>query len=329
MTTPSHSYPTLPARLMHHATMLALVAIVLLAVYAWANVFRAVATPALAVANAGSPGPANVLAQFTRAWRDDPTWHDGQAEIALYDATRTIYGQPRHYVARVMTNKEHADPETKTKSDAGIGRAVFKHHVREDIPTEHYTYHYSTMAYVGTDDLKSLKLDMGSQEDCGASFKQYVNHAGALTWRQFTYFPHEGARSGAYAPSDHFAFQDALSLILRGYPFDDPPRILRLAVLDDQTTNHLSRAEPSKAAVFYVGRETLALPIGPTDAHHLRVRHHRPTDGQNAPVQDQVHDYYFAADGSPPLLHVLVRYDGPNGMAYQLRDHKRDAYWQR
>ena len=149
---------------------------------------------------------------------------DGKAECATYEATRTIYDKPRAYTARIYINKEHASPETFTKSSDGTGRAVFKLHVRDDIPTENYTYHYSTMCYVGQDDLKSLKLDMGSQEDCGATFKQYINHAGTLRWRQQSYFPNEGERADELKPEPNFAFQDALPLILRGYPFDNPPQ---------------------------------------------------------------------------------------------------------
>jgi len=249
------------------------------------------------------------LADFTREWRDDPVWFDGKAEIAEYEATRTIYGQQRRYTATFMTNKEHADPETKTKSAEGNGRSVFKFHVREDIPTQKYTYHYSTMCYVGTDDLKSLKLDMGSQEDCGASFKQYVNHQGVVTWHQISYFPDEGHRKRYYEPPDNYAFQDALPLVLRGYPFDKPTP-LKLNLLPDQTNTRWSAFKPVAATVSHGGAEELDLPIGTLKAHRLDVGPHR---------------YWFAAD--PGLRHVMVAYEGPNGITYRLKSLRREAYW--
>jgi hypothetical protein len=248
---------------------------------------------------------------FTRAWRNDRVWYDGQAECAVYDATRTIYGQPRHYQARLFTNKEYADPETKTKSASNRGREVFKHHVRDDIATPNYDYHFSTMVYVGTSDLKSLKIDMGSQEDCGTTFKQFVNHAGTLSWEQFSYFPDEGHRRGSYAPPGNLVFHDALSVVLRGYPFDQP-RDIDLMVIEDQTTTHLSDATPKAMTLSYIGRETLDLPIGQMPAHHLRIG---------------AHDYWFAAD--PALQHVMVRYEGPNAMSYRLAQVERRAYWER
>ncbi len=264
--------------------------------------------------------PADPFADFTRAWRDDPVWYDGLAEYAIYDATRTIYGKRRDYTARILTNKEHASAKTFTKSADGTGRAVFKHHVRDDIPTQAYTYHYSTMAYIGTDDLKSLKIDMGSLEDCGATFKQYINHAGTLSWRQHSYFPDEGERAGELTPRQNFAFHDALTLILRGYPFNDPPKTLELQLLREQTDTHLTPPNELAAGVAlvrYRGRETLELPAGAMEAHHLVL--------DVAPGWQE--HYWFAAD--PPMLNILLRYEGPKGQSYLLRSVERRAYWRR
>lgn len=262
------------------------------------------------------------FASFTRVWRDDPVWHDGKAECAVYDAVRVIYGEPRAYQARLYTNKEMADPVTKTKSSDSRGREVFKHHLREDAATENYAYHFSTMVYVGAADLKSLKIDIGSQEDCGATFKQFVNHAGTLQWHQFSYFPDEGHCSGSYSPPANLAYHNALSLVLRGYPFDEP-REVEIALVADQTSNRLTPAEPLPGAgtIRYVGREALVLPVGTVDAHHLRV-----TAGQ------QTHDYWFAARGEGGAglagLHIMVQYEGPGGLSYKLRGVDRRAYWE-
>jgi hypothetical protein len=268
---------------------------------------------------ADDPPADSALAEFTRDWRDDPVWFDGKAEIAEYEATRTIYGSERQYTATFMTNKEHADPETKTKSADGTGRSVFKFHAREDIPTQKYTYHYSTMVYVGTDDLKSLKLDMGSMEDCGASFKQIVNHQGELTWRQFSYFPNEGHREGAYEPPANFVFHDALPLVLRGFPFDEKPTGIKLRVLPDQTTTKWSGFEPVEMVVEHLGTAEVELPYGKVKAHHLGVG--RWSAGNMAPE----HQYWFAAD--PELRHVMVAYEGPDGITYRLKSLRREAYW--
>jgi hypothetical protein len=270
--------------------------------------------------------PANPFASFATAWRDDPVWYDGLAEIAIYDATRTIYGKQRHYKATLYTNKEKASSKTFTKSDSNSGREVFKHHLREDVATENYDYHFSTMAYVGTSDLKSLKIDMGSQEDCGATFKQYINHAppgqpSVVQWRQFSYFPKEGHKRGQYEATNNFTFANSLSLVLRGYPFAEP-RDISLTTLADQRSNKLTDAQPIQTVVQYVALETIDIPLGQIEAHHLRVSYI-----SDESTESVIQHYWFAADAS--LLHVLVQYTGPNGQTYRLRSVERRAYWKR
>ncbi len=298
---------------------------------------------------------APALPGFTRDWRDNEAWYDGKAEVAVYDATRVIYGQRREYQARLFTNKEYVDPFTRTKAtsqDVKGAFEVFKHHMREDIPTENYTYHYSTMAYAATSDLRPVKLDMGSQEDCGATFKQFwlpdgVNREGGGDWVQHSYFPREGRAEGVVvAAADPDAtplvFQDTLSLVLRGYSFESPPESLKLRMIPDQTWTHLTDAAPVEVSVQYVGRETLTLPIGEIEAHHVRV----PLQAGAASAGDSAnpgvdadgtgmiqHDYWFATDGSAPMLHALVQYAGPdpagNPVTLRLRSLDRAAYWAR
>jgi len=265
------------------------------------------------------------LAGFTRDWRDHDIWHDGKAETCLYDGTRTIYGVTRKFEAIVHTNKERYSTKTKTKSD-GAGVEVFKHHIVEVIPTESYDYKFSTMVYVKASDLSPVKIDMGSQEECGASFKQFVAAGGDVTYHQFSYFPNEGHREGEFDLGGDVVFQDGLSIVLRGYPFGSP-RDVPVALLADQTTTKWSPTKPADGYVVrYIGRETLDLPIGKVAAHHVRVLH--PRDGSQP-----VHDYWFAASGDAvggmAQLHVMVQYEGPDGMSYRLRSQQRGKYWQR
>lgn len=266
-----------------------------------------------------APTAVDPLASFNHAWEEDATWYDGQAEVARYDATRTIYGESRSYIATIYTNKEPVAAEpTFTKSADHQGREAFKHHVREDIPTPNYAYHYSTMSYVGTKDLQSLKLDVGSIEDCGTTYRQFINHHGQVHWLQSSYFPDEGRKAGHYQTPPGYVFQDALSVVLRAYPFDQPPADLRLNVVPEQTTNHLAPAEPVPHSIEYAGKETLDLPIGEIEAHRVVV-----SNGEDTAT------YWFAADGSPPMLHVMVQYEGPGGQTYALRSLERNAYWER
>lgn len=276
-------------------------------------------------ANKAEP-QADPLDSFTRAWRDDPVWHDGQAEVAEYEATRTIYGAERKYTARIMTNKEHLSPDTWTKSSGSNGIPVFKLHVREDVPTEAYTYHYSTMCYVGVDDLQSYKIDMGSQEDCGATFKQFIQRDGELSWRQFSYFPGEGGHQQTNEKERPSTFENALPLILRGFPFDQPGQP-RFDLLPNQTSTHLTPVDTGRFMIERVGKQTLELPHGRVEAYHLRVVYDG-TKGFPGP-ELAVREYWFAAD--PGLQHIMVKYEGPapggGRVTYALKSVERRAYW--
>jgi len=277
----------------------------------------ACAISALAVAALAAPArPAGP------SWRTDPAWRQGKAEWALYDAVRTIYGKDRLYEATIFTNTQHQDPRTTTK--AADWRAdgtieVFKHNVSEMIPTENYTYRFLTTAFVRADDLSLFKLAASSQEDCGTTYRQFVC-ADDVDAQCFSYFPDEGASTDRYPSPHELAFHDALTLTLRDYPFDaaEKPGI-ELQLVPDQTHNHATPLRPAPATVRYVARETIGVPYGEIDTHHLRVEH--------AEMGGATHsDYWFAADAA--LRHILVRYEGPYGVQYRLARLEWWAYWQ-
>ncbi|MEM0914565.1 MAG: hypothetical protein AAGK09_08130 [Planctomycetota bacterium] len=257
-----------------------------------------------------------------RSWANDPVWYDGQAEIALYDATRRIYGQDRPYTAQIMVNKERMSHNTFTKSATNAGVEVFKFHTRdEDIPTPKYDYNFSTMVYVTTDGLAPVKLDMGSQEDCGASFKLMGVWDGALKWLQYSYFPSEGLRQDKAELDQPTTWLDALPLQLRGYPFDAPLEPTTIAVVPEQTTTKWSPVRPDTYVLEYAGRATVDLPIGEIDAHKLVLRFAGPTRERRPDIT-----MHFHAD--PATQHVLVAYDDPHiGQTYRLKSLTRDAYW--
>ena len=292
-----------------------------LGLFAFAMLIGYTALQLAATHAADEPSPV----RYTTDWRQNRIWYDGNAETCVYEATRTIYGKSRSFEAVLHTNKERFDATTKTKSDSD-GREVFKHHMIERIPTENYDYKFSTMVYVGTDKLDMVKMDMGSQEDCGASFKQFLHEGTTAAWHQFSYFPDEGHRQGEAAAPGNYVYQDALSLVLRGYPFD-APRELTLNVLPDQTTTKWSATQAQPHLVRHEGIEELDLPVGKVRAHRLAVS---PVEGANA---DNTHHYWFAAEGGhsgkTPGLHVMVRYQGPMGITYALKSQTRAAYWKR
>jgi hypothetical protein len=263
------------------------------------------------------PAVVFTVALATGGWRDDPVWHDGLAEKCVYEATRTIYGKERRYLARVYTDRERADPRTTVKTDAKDGVEVFKHHWSEIVPTENYDYRFSTMTYMRADDLAPFKLSASTQEDCGASFKELWREKDRLRWWDSVYFPGTGRREG-WIDRDAALF-DALTLVLRDFPFDAPvERALR--VVPTQKDTHQGSWAPVERRIRYAGRSTQELPIGTLDAHELDLV---------APDGTIEARYWFDAETAAPRLHVLVRYEGPAGVTYRLKSLERTAYWDR
>lgn len=254
-------------------------------------------------------------------WRTDPVWNDGQAEVAVYQAEREIYGALRTYRATVYTDKEHVDPRTTCKSADGPGLEVFKQHWRERIPTPNYDYDYSTMSYTLAADLAPYKLTMSSQEDCGASWKELWRDAdGRWLWNASDYFPGGGNRSGKLGSPKDLAIEDALALVLRGYDFEHPAE-RTLALVPFQRFNTATSLEPVPAALRYLGREELELPIGKLPAHALGLF---DANG-NALAR-----YWFHAEGAAPWLHVLLQWERPaQKIRCQLVSLTRKAYWKR
>lgn len=269
-----------------------------------------------------SPGARQALPWELRAegWRTDPAWHDGQAEVCTYDATRTIYGVGRSFVASAYTNTELADEGTRTKSETEEGVPVFKHHWSERVPTERYDYDFSTVSVARSADLAPFQLTAATQEDCGASFKQVWRDGQRLTWLESVYFPGAGLRQGEL-DGDGAHFEDALTLVLRDFPFERSRAgdAHGLSLVPSQKSTRRVPFEPLERSVRYGGEEELELPIGALRAHRLTLE-----DPSGATLAT----YWFAAQGGAPWLHVLVRYEGPDGVTYRLRSLERDAYWE-
>lgn len=249
------------------------------------------------------------------SWRNDKTWYDGLAEMATYRAERVIYGEARKYEAVVYTNKERFDPNTTTKSSTDQGLEVFKHHWSERVPTPKYDYRFSTSLYAACDSLDAVKLTASTQEDCGASFKQIWRDGTSMRWFDSVYFPGAGNRNGTLPNARQVHFVDELPLLLRDFPFESRAEIA-LSLVRSQKDTHQVSFEPVAAKVRYVARETLDLPIGSVDAHHLRL------EGRELAA-----DYWMAADGRAPFLHALVKYEDPSGSRYELSQLVRTAYW--
>lgn len=270
------------------------------------------------------------------SWKDDPIWYDGKAEYAVYDATRIIYGKPRNYEAVMITNKQKMDPQTTTKAQDWRNPdtfEVFKHNVREVIPTDNYDYKFLTTSFIGTSDLKPYKLVMSSQEDCGATYKQYVVQNNKLLADQYVYFPAVGHINQQYNLPSKFQFYDSLFLTLRNHTSVTKSAIgdsnqnnaQSIMVLPDQTDTHETRYKPCKTIINYIGEENITL----NDGSQINSQHLKVTLEADGATEAFTADFWFAADNSPQWLHILVKYSDQAGQTYLLKSNKRWAYWER
>jgi hypothetical protein len=240
-------------------------------------------------------------------WKADPVWHDGLVEKAVYSASRFVYGKPRPYTAIFFTNKEQHDTRTQTKADQSKQTVeVWKHNQVEDIPTPNYTYHYVTTSHLTVNELRLTRLDSSSQEFCGTSFKQYVDTPGkGLDYWSFSYMPEAGRKTDTIHVTGGYAVaRDSLPLYLRNYDFANRP-IVKLALLPSQKSNRATPSQPVAAEIRGAGEEN--------GAHRIDLT----IDGKRAGT------YWMARD----RLHVMLKYEGADGQAYELRDVSRVNYW--
>jgi len=289
-----------------------------------------IAAGVLATSVSDSTAPATGSQTEQRSWRTDPAWYQGKAEWALYDAERFIYGEARSYEATIFTNKQHMETREghRVKADRQSSSTVevFKHNVSEIIPTDNYDYRFLTTSFVRTDTLEPFKLVMSSQEDCGATYKQITfegGDGGQVDAISHCYFPETGDRNDSYrlpGKSKHFHMHDDLTLALRDFPFDDPASAdVMMKIIADQTHTRPTPTVIAEAQIHYEGRETISVPYGTLETHHLRITHE--------PMNDMGESHYWFAADEANMRHVLVQYEGPYGVKYRLKRLDWWAYW--
>ena len=254
--------------------------------------------------------PAGVRAVADESWANDPVWHDGLVEKAVYTASRVVYGKPRAYEAVFFTNKEQHDTKTWTKADKSTDTVeVWKFNQVEVIPTPNYDYKYLTTSHLTVDGMQLTRLDCSSQEFCGASFKQFMLKSARRTTERtlqyfgFSYMPEAGRVSDEV--SGDVVPADALPLWLRSYPFGAPG--VKINLLPSQKSNRPTDYKPILCGVSDRGEEG--------DAHKLELI----IDGKVAGT------YWMSKD--PARGHIMTKYRGADGQEYDLKSVERVNYW--
>jgi hypothetical protein len=244
-------------------------------------------------------------------WSADPVWHDGLVEKATYKAERVIYGKARPYEAIFLTNKEQHDVQSLTKArSADRTVEVWKQNQVERVPTPNYDYTFIATSHLRVSDLLLTRLDVSSQEWCGTSFKQLLLKTGPRgnhSWSAsgFSYMPGTGT-AGETIESGRLAVVpfNALPLYLRNYDFANKPAV-ELMMVPDQKSNRQTPLTPRPASIRYAGESDAG--------HQLELS----VDGRKYGV------FTFARD----RLHIMTRYEGADGLKYELQSVDRVNYW--
>lgn len=194
-------------------------------------------------------------------WGNDPLWDDGFAEVATYEARRSVYGKLRTYETVLITVKEDFSTQYYTKADPPfLGKALFpvlKLNITSEIQTENYPYSYLTSIFVDRNDVfRLVKMTNGSQEWCGNTFK-LIKTWGEMPELVFhSYWDGEGDGSQPLQWGPNSVVEDQLPLSLRALPFSKD-YTWEFQLLPTQITNKVSRTSPVHAVGRVVGQETV------------------------------------------------------------------------
>jgi hypothetical protein len=138
---------------------------------------------AIAIAIASAKSDSDVAPLLASDWAGDPLWDDGNAEVATYRATETIYGAPRDHVPTLITVKEDFNLAWQTKADwPHDGKQIepmLKANLVEEIPTPNYPYRSLTSIFARRGDpLAGHKISYTLHEWCGNTAKELRQYAG-------------------------------------------------------------------------------------------------------------------------------------------------------
>lgn len=256
------------------------------------------------------------------SWALDRGWDDGRAEVAHYDARRTLYGVGRTFETVLITVKEDHDPRLGVKADPPhAGRdlvPVLKMNMLSRIQTENYPYDYMTSLFVRRDDPRAVtKLAQSSQEWCGTTFKEVVTWSGEPHLVHHSYFDGQADGRLPLPLGPGVYLEEQLFLLMRAALLE-PGIDRRISVYESLVTNGARPPTLRQLIVSLAGRETVSTPAGTFTALRIEIR------DPSAPQPPQM-TFWIGDAGARALL----RFEAVDGRSLQLRRISRRDYWSR
>jgi hypothetical protein len=252
-----------------------------------------------------------IMQYFDPQWAMHKYWEDGLAEVATYDAERTVYKKKRKFEYTLITVKEDFNEEFNVKTDDYKRTDLFpvmKVNAFCSIPADQYPYHYLTSLFFRREQPVALhKMTSSSQEWCGNTFKTIVDDGIDLKESYNSYWDQQGA--GSRTLRRDVLLEDALPYSLRSLRFAQLPTFALVVMALQQT----SKAAPPE---YYNARlSTTDALAGEAAAPAWRVA------VQLAPGKQNV--YWFAK----AYPNTLLRQTTWDGRTLQLKSQRRVAYW--
>lgn len=255
---------------------------------------------------------------FDTSWAQNELWDDGQAEVAIYDATRVIYNKPRHFDYVHILVKEDFNIEFGVKTDDYSRNdlyPVMKVNQFADIPTDNYPYHFLTSIFFRRENTVQLhKYTNSSQEWCGNTFKLLKERGSQLEYTYHSYWDGQGDDTRLLDATP--LWEDQLPYTLRSLKFEDK-LWFRMPVYNTQVN---SRADPPVMydAEFRVSPLTAidSLPGGLPQQDTWLVTVQLDSDKANQ---------YIFTQAYPNVLVEMVAWDGRK---LRLKEYRRSKYWE-
>ncbi len=255
------------------------------------------------------------------AWSLSPAWEDGRAEVAVYDARRSVYGESRSFETVMITVKEDFDRSLWVKADPPYAgkklQPVLRVSLLSRIPTQNYPYSYMTSLFVAREDPRQLiKMSHSSQEWCGTTFKEVVTWDGPPYLLFHSYFDGQGDGRHALDLGPGALLEEQLVVVLRAARLD-PGASVPLLLYDSQITNSARSPAARPVRIRASGEEAIALPAGTRRARPFAIV---PEGGT-----DPLMTFWIGTDSERPVL----RFESADGRSLDLRTIERRDYWSR
>ena len=255
---------------------------------------------------------------FNVRWATNEMWEQGVAEVAKYDAQRTIYGQVRDFEYTFILVKETFNEEYRVKTD-DYSRDdlydVMKVNKFARIPTDNYPYHYMTSIFYRREQPATVhKLVNTSQEWCGTTAKHFLHEGDDYEFSYISYWDEQGI--GETELDGDIMFEDQLSHSLRaldfadGLSFTQPVAESVVSSKATKPTVYEATFNVSQATDFRLGTDYKQ---GNAPVWQVKVQ----LDN------DKTNRYWFSSE-YPNIMLQQTTWDGRN---LQLKEAYMDDYW--